>query len=114
MAGKPIQIKGDGTPYRSYLYAADLAIWLWTMLIKGQSGVAYNVGSPDSFPIGQIARTVDQNREFPQGIEIKEKPTHGKAASLYIPNVNLAEEILGLAKPICLADAVRRTISWGR
>lgn len=112
MAGKPIQIKGDGTPHRSYLYAADLAIWLWTILINGQSGVAYNVGSADTFSIGQIAHTVNKNMEFPQGIEIKEKPTHGKAASLYIPNVYLAEETLGLVKPICLPEAVRRTVSW--
>ena len=55
LRGRPIEIKGDGTPCRSYLYAADLAIWLWQDLIPRAERSPINVGSPQLHSLREIA-----------------------------------------------------------
>uniref|UniRef100_Q025T2 NAD-dependent epimerase/dehydratase n=1 Tax=Solibacter usitatus (strain Ellin6076) TaxID=234267 RepID=Q025T2_SOLUE len=111
--GGPVKIAGDGTPYRSYLYAADLAIWLWTLLIRGQKGTAYNVGSPHEVSIADLARVVVREIAPQAGICIAGRPVTGAPALRYVPSTDRAAA-LGLHPWIPLEEGIRRTRDWCR
>lgn len=110
--GGPVRICGDGTPYRSYLYAADLAIWLWTILVQGRSRQPYNVGSAEEISIGNLARTVVENVRPGTAIEIVGKPVPGAPPARYVPNVDRARQELGLRPLIGLAEGIGRMHHW--
>jgi len=111
---KPIDILGDGTPRRSYLYAADLAIWLWTILMRGRSCRPYNVGSELDISIAELARTVSRSMESNREIRIARTPVPEAAAERYVPDTARARRELGLEQRIGLDDAIRRTAAWHR
>jgi dTDP-glucose 4,6-dehydratase len=108
--GGPIQVNGDGTPYRSYLYAADLAIWLWTIFFKGESCHPYNVGSEEDITIAELAHTVAQCFQNPIAVKIAKMPDPEKPAERYIPSTKRVREHLCLCQTIYLKDAIKRTI----
>ncbi|HUI90540.1 MAG TPA: NAD-dependent epimerase/dehydratase family protein [Anaerolineales bacterium] len=109
---RPITMKGDGTPYRSYLYAADLAIWLWTILFRGSNGRAYNVGSDSELNIAQLANTVRNIINPNCEIIMAGKPEMNLLANRYIPSISRARLELGLDDCIKLNEAIRRTKEW--
>lgn len=114
LVGKPIVIHGDGTPIRSYLYGADLAIWLWTMLAKGRGGRAYNLGSDQAMSLERIARMVDERGEARAGLHIAQQATPGVPSQRYVPSTERATTELGLTVGIGLGDAIERTMRWHR
>jgi dTDP-glucose 4,6-dehydratase len=111
LQGGPIRISGDGTPYRSYLYAADLAIWLWTILLRGQPMRPYNVGSAEALTIQELARVVAQAFGPGLQIEVAGHPT-ARIPERYVPDVTRARVELGLRPLVSLEDAIRRTVEW--
>ena len=109
-----IEVLGDGTARRSYLYAADLAVWLWTILIRGQSGRPYNVGSEEDLSIADLARLVAGVVRPGIPVRIAEPAAAGASPSRYVPSTARATGELGLHAGVMLDEAVRRTAQWHR
>ena len=114
MAGRPVAVHGDGTPVRSWLYAADLAAWCWTVLARGEAGTSYNVGSDQAVSIGQAALRVASLAKPPLPVTIARTVTSTPQASRFVPNIARAREKLGLDVWIPLDDAIGRTWDWVR
>lgn len=114
LRGGPVRIAGDGTPYRSYLYAADLAIWLWTILFRGKAAYPYNVGSPHDLTIADLARTVVRVAAPGMAIEIGRAPVPRVPPMRYVPCTERAQQELGLHPIIPAEEGIRRTAEWLR
>lgn len=112
MQEKPILIQGDGTPTRSYLYAADLAIWLWKMLFQARPARAYNVGSDVEVSILDLAQKTAELFGRKSDIHVAVQPTAGTPIRRYVPNTQRAQQELGLRQYIDLDEAIRRTAQW--
>lgn len=112
LAGGPVRVNGDGTPYRSYLYAADLAVWLWTILFRGASCRPYNVGSGQALSVKAVAEAVAGCCARRPEVRVTADPTPGRPAERYVPDVGRAARELGLIVAVPLSDAIRRTIEW--
>lgn len=112
--GGPVVVAGDGTPYRSYLYAADLMIWLWTILFRGESCCPYNVGSEAAVTIAELAERIVKASSSAVDVMIAREADPNAAPQRYVPSVARARESLGLQEHISLDEAIARTISYAQ
>jgi len=114
LAGRPISIAGDGMPRRSYLYAADLAVWLWTILFRAPALLAINVGSAHDVSILQLAECVAETLAPATEIHVAKQAVPGAVPARYVPSVERAEMLLGLRQTVGLEETIRRTAAWHR
>jgi dTDP-glucose 4,6-dehydratase len=115
LTGGPIVLRSDGSAMRSYLYAADLAVWLLVLLARGCAGRAYNVGGAEAISVADLARTIRDTVAPGTRIDIL-GTDNGAPRHRYLPDTRRARADLGLEAwtPLPqaierMADALRRT-----
>jgi dTDP-glucose 4,6-dehydratase len=116
LAGRAININGDGTPLRSYLYTADLCVWLLRILESGTAGQAYNVGSEHALSIASLAQRVVEVAGHTVPIHVQTPPDAAppQLPTRYIPDTSKARQALDLAEYTMLDTALRKTMQWTR
>jgi dTDP-glucose 4,6-dehydratase len=112
LENREILITGDGRPFRSYMYAVDLTVWLWTILLTGKTGRAYNVGSSHPVSIASLAKAVNRGFGGQHVIKTLKTPLTEVLPPRYVPDVKRAIAELGLTLEFGMETALRRTIQW--
>ena len=107
-----ITVKGDGTAIRSYMYSADLVIWLIKILFHGTPSSCYNVGSPEPVSIAELAGLVARICE--KEVEIMQTPKPNLVPERYLPSVSKAANELDLDLYHSLEDSISKTVLWHR
>lgn len=111
MAGEKVTVISDGRAERSYLYAADLTTWLWSILLRAPDGATYNVGSEDAISIGSLAeRTATLLGSA--GFAVLGEVDPGWNPGRYVPSTAKIRTELGVTMTVGLDDAIRRTAAW--
>jgi len=107
---RDIVIKGDGTATRSYLYAADLIIWLLRLLSAGKNKEIYNVGSDEAISIAKLADKISSNCVKKNNVKILGVGSTNK--SQYVPSIKKAKMELKLERYTSLDLAIQKTLRF--
>ena len=110
--GNCIRIESDGSTVRSYLYAGDLAVWLWTIFLRGETLRPYNVGSSQAITVRELAEKVAALNSSNTRVEVLGRP--GVPAGRYVPETRRAQDELGLRARVSLEESLERTMQWHR
>ena len=112
LRGGPIRIQGDGESVRSYMYPADMALWMLTMLARATPGSVYNLGNPVGITLLELARKITKG--FPKPIPIIPRMLglNAPRATRLVPDVTQAQEALGLTIHTDIDSTIRLAIQW--
>lgn len=106
---KNIRILGNGKPVRSYMYPSDMALWILNILLHGQVGSAYNLGSDVGISLEEVAIKIKDIIGSSVNIEILNMNDN---CSAFVPNINHLKRELGLNITIDIETTLKKSIDW--
>ena len=122
LGGRDITLLSDGTPTRTFCYAADAVAGYYKILALGRAGEPYNIGvdGPEISVVDLARRMSDAGRELfgysgkvtsgssPEAAYLVDNPSRRR------PSIAKAREHLGYGPSVGLDEGLRRTLLWYR
>ena len=109
--GKPITLYGDGSQTRSFCYVDDLIRGLVALMNTDDTVTGpINLGNPQEFTIGELARLVIELTGA--GSALVHKPLPSDDPRQRCPDIGLARETLGWTPSVQLREGLARTIEY--
>jgi len=113
--GRDIVMRSDGKAIRSFCYLSDAIIAFFTVILKGETGQAYNVGNDEAensvIDLANLLASLYPERKL-KVLKQGESATPGYLKSPFnrhVPDINKIKQ-LGWSPQICLNKGFRRTI----
>jgi UDP-glucuronate decarboxylase len=111
LAGRPLQIFGDGSQTRSFCYVDDIIDGIIAMMATppGVTGPV-NLGNPDEFSVAELADLVV---ELTGSTSLREhRPLPEDDPSRRRPDISRAAKLLGWAPTVDIRDGLARTVEY--
>ncbi len=108
-----IMIKGDGSTIRSYMYASDLMVCLWNLLINGELNSPYNIGSDQAISIKKLAENIKKISDKKIEVKVLGTPLNFRNIDIYCPNTSRIKK-LNLHQEIGINDSILKTLNFNK
>ena len=110
-AGKPIVLRSDGSAVRSYIFGADLAVWLLAIASSKGSAVV-NVGSDAAISMLAFARTMARLAgRSPDAVVVR--ATDPVIRPFFVPDIARARSLYGVAPWTGVEAAIAQMLASG-
>ena len=111
LAGRPLEIFGDGLQTRDFTFVKDVALGLIAAGSANRPASAcYNIASGRQTPVIDLARTI--SREAGEPLRIEHRPPRSGDVCHSWADVSLARRELGFSPTVTLEDGLRSTWEW--
>jgi UDP-glucose 4-epimerase len=106
LRGEPIEIWGDGTSQRDYIYVMDLVDGIKRMIHHKGSGKIFNIATEKGYSLNRIAEIIRHELQLP--IRVNYLPLRGFDVPVNVLNTTLIKRQTGWAPKVNLINGVRR------
>jgi nucleoside-diphosphate-sugar epimerase len=120
LAGRDLVLHSDGTPTRTFCYAADAVTGYYKTLVHGHAGEAYNIGVEEpEISMRHLAETIADNARdlFGYTGTVAHRASEERDYLVDNPNrrcpvITKARAHLGYDPQIPLSEGIRRSLVW--